>query len=268
MYGKLFSSCFTGSMFGSGPTVFAVWAYVIANVVESQVELNPRLLAAALGTTVEDVDQAIAVLCAPDALSRSKIEEGRRLIREGQYAFRVPNHEHYRRIQNEDDRREYNRRKQAEHRAKKKGASTSGVNDSQSQSAKSRHTEADVKEKTDTKRGKDLSKERSSASKADAARKRTWLTPVSEVWHEKFGPDTFPFKQHAKALAELYRRGEAPAEVARRLKHYLAATGAQYVSVPKFVQTYGEWDSPQTNGSHKGNITEGREQLAAWMEKE
>ena len=51
MYGKIFASTFTGSMFGAGSDVFAVWGYVIANAQDSRIELNPRMLASTLGST-------------------------------------------------------------------------------------------------------------------------------------------------------------------------------------------------------------------------
>lgn len=124
MYGKFFASAFTGSMFGAGADVFAVWAYVIANTVDSQVELNPTLLAATIGATPERMEAAIAALCAPDPRSRSKECEGRRLVREGEYAYRVPTYEAYRSIRSEDDRREYNRIKKAEQRARDRAKST------------------------------------------------------------------------------------------------------------------------------------------------
>jgi len=131
MYGKFFSSTFTGSMFGAGPTVFAVWGYVIANVVKGQVELNAKLLAPTLGTSEQDAQSAIDFLCAPDANSRSKLEEGRRLVKIGQFAYEVPNHQRYNLLRNEDDRREYNRIKMRESRAKRKSnAVKRKVNDS------------------------------------------------------------------------------------------------------------------------------------------
>lgn len=144
MYGKYFASTFTGSMFGSGPTVFAVWGYVIANTVDARVELNPLLLAAALGSTPEAVQTAIDKLCQPDPASRNPDAEGRRLQREGQYQYRVTSHEIYRAIRNEEDRRAYNRVKQRESRARRKNKSTTEVIDGQSLSALSAHTEADL----------------------------------------------------------------------------------------------------------------------------
>lgn len=118
MYGKHFASTYTGSMLGAGADVFAVWGYVIANTMNAQVELNPRLLAAVIGMSAEDVERAIAYLSSPDPQSRNKTEDGRRLIREGEFAYRVTGHVLYRAVRSEDDRRAYNRQKMAESRAR------------------------------------------------------------------------------------------------------------------------------------------------------
>lgn len=105
---------------GAGPVVFAVWGYVIAKAVDSQVELNPRLLAVLIGTDEQSVREAIDYLCREDPESRSKENDGRRLVRLGQFSYSVTTHAAYRAIRHEDDRREYNRKKQAEYRQKKK----------------------------------------------------------------------------------------------------------------------------------------------------
>src|SRR5437764_3418159 len=117
-FGKFFASTLTGSMVGSGPELVAVWGYVIANTVDSQVELNPRHVAGLLGMSPEAVQQCIERLCTPDPESRSKVADGRRLIREGEFAYFVPNHAAYRAVRDERDRREYNRLKKAEGRAR------------------------------------------------------------------------------------------------------------------------------------------------------
>jgi hypothetical protein len=86
-YGKLSPSIFTGSMFGAGTDVFALWAYVIANAYKETIELNPSFLAHVLGCTPERVETAISYLCEPDPQSEN--EESRYLIREGQFQYRV-----------------------------------------------------------------------------------------------------------------------------------------------------------------------------------
>ena len=118
MYGKLFASCFTGSMYGAGPTVFAVWAYAIANAdATGHVGLNPRMLAGVIGAEENDVEAALEVLRAPDERSRSQAEGGRRLLRDGQFQHRLVNYEEYREIANQEARRAYFREAKRRKRA-------------------------------------------------------------------------------------------------------------------------------------------------------
>ena len=107
MYGKFFASCFTGSMMGAGPVVFAVWGYVIANACKSTMELNPKLLATMIGCDEQQIVDAIAYLCAPDPASRTKDNDGRRLTKEQGFQYFVVNHDKYRKLVNEEERREY-----------------------------------------------------------------------------------------------------------------------------------------------------------------
>jgi len=118
MYGKHFESMYEGSMYGAGIAVFAVWGYVIAHAKEGRVELNAKKLSHTLGGSVEEIDSAIAFLMQPDAASRCKEHDGRRLIKEGEFQYFLPSWEKYQLIRSQVDRREYNRVKQAEHRAK------------------------------------------------------------------------------------------------------------------------------------------------------
>ena len=117
MYGKHFESMYEGSMYGAGVAVFAVWGYVIAHTFDSRVELNAKRLADTLGGSVDEIEQAIRFLMRPDPHSRHKEHEGRRLVQEGEFQFRVPSWPYYRKIRNEDERREYNRNRQAKRRA-------------------------------------------------------------------------------------------------------------------------------------------------------
>jgi len=118
MYGKSFESMYIGSMYGAGINVFAVWNYIITMTHRGLIELNPKALAATLGGTEQEVKDAIEYLSRPDPESRCKAEEGRKIVREGQFQYRVVSWEEYQRIRNAEDLREYNRRKQAEYRAR------------------------------------------------------------------------------------------------------------------------------------------------------
>lgn len=102
--------------------MFAVWSYVIAKMrpddkVGAQVDLNATLLACILGEKESVVEEVIQKLCAPDLKSRSKEEEGKRLVQVGTFSYRVVNGAAYMAIRNENERREYNRKKKQEERA-------------------------------------------------------------------------------------------------------------------------------------------------------
>jgi hypothetical protein len=107
-------------MVGAGLNVFAVWNYIVTKTHFGMIELNPKLLRAILGGELEDIEGAIKYLSEPDAESRSKDEGGRRIVKEGQFLYRVVNWEAYQTIRDEEGLREYNRRKQAEYRAREK----------------------------------------------------------------------------------------------------------------------------------------------------
>lgn len=148
VYGKIFESLFTGSMFGCGPIRFAVWSYVIAHTKPSQtddgqetgvVEINPPVLAAALGTTPADVEEAIAYLCQKDPRSRNPAHDGCRLVHVGSFIYEVPSFPIYQRKQNSDERKAAVRERVRAHRERKKGAGNGVVtlgnagNDTQTQ---------------------------------------------------------------------------------------------------------------------------------------
>lgn len=122
-YGKLFTSLYTGSMIGAGAVPFALMPYVIANAKPDKnlggyVELNPVLLSTIFGVSVEEIEEGIAFLCAPDPKSRTPDEGGRRLVKLGPYDYRVVNYAKYKAIRDEEERREQNRLSQERFRAK------------------------------------------------------------------------------------------------------------------------------------------------------
>jgi hypothetical protein len=120
MYGKIFSTMYEGSMVGAGATVFAVMGYVISKQrpPEFNVELNSKLLSAVIGEPEERIISAIEYLCSPDSGSRSDKEQGRRLTKIGAFTYHVVNGADYDKIRNYEERKAYNREKQAEYRLK------------------------------------------------------------------------------------------------------------------------------------------------------
>ena len=120
MYGRHFESMYSGSMYGGGFGLFAVWGYVIAKRNGDQIELNPHILAHIFGESLKSIEIIIEKLCSPDEHSRSKTQEGRRLVRLGQFLYQVVNAGEYDKIASEKDRQVYLRQKQRESRRKRR----------------------------------------------------------------------------------------------------------------------------------------------------
>jgi hypothetical protein len=245
-------------MYGAGPDVFAVWAYVIANTHDSQVELNPVMLAATLGTTPNRIESAIAYLCASDPRSRSKVEEGRRLIREGEFAYRVPTFDAYRSIRNEEERRAYNRIKKAEQRQRDKVVKVN-VNDSQRKSTLSAHTETET------------------YTEAEAKKTRTnqVFDAIWDAYPKRAGgnPKATALKAFSARLREGVNASDMLAGV-ERYARYVAATGKVGTEYVKQASTFfgpdrhwdESWDIPATAGDRRATAV--TSMLEDWLDGE
>ena len=177
MYGKVFESMWTGSMMGVGAHKQSVWVYALAHTRKGSVELNPDLIAKQIGMSIAQATKAIEYLCSPDPESRSKEEDGKRLLKTGQYLYEVVNWNHYRSLHSEDERREYERIRKRNYRAKTKMSGTvpdmSGTNgDCPGMSLMSRNAEADAD-------ANPLRTATSSSEKKDI-RTTSFLTPSAE----------------------------------------------------------------------------------------
>ena len=84
------------------------------------------------------------------------------------------------------------------------------------------------------------------AKKPPRADGGNWLLPASRVWEARFGAGSFDFGKTGKHLKRL-KTHHPPAEIAEHLKRYLDKTDAQYVSVPRFVDTFGQYASIDPN---------------------
>jgi hypothetical protein len=116
---------YEGSMRGKGSPFFATWGYVISHMVPSGangmvVDLNPEVVGFFIGESPKVISEKIDEMCQVDLKSRTKDEDGRKLVKLTEYSYRVVNGVLYRQKLSEDERREYQRVKQAEYREKKK----------------------------------------------------------------------------------------------------------------------------------------------------
>jgi len=119
-YVKLFSEILDSSVWQESHETRLVWITMLAKADrDGVVWASVPGLAHAARVGIEECEFALMRLSEPDQYSRNKEWEGRR-IREVDGGWLVLNHAKYRERLSKEDRREYNRMKQAEHRARKK----------------------------------------------------------------------------------------------------------------------------------------------------
>jgi hypothetical protein len=119
MFGKIFTSMFTGSMRGKGDLQI-VWTYMIANASADGIcDFMPQCIADATGKPLDLINRCIEELESPDPLSRTVRDSGRRIRKLDEnrpWGWQIVNHEMYRTIACRDAMREAERLRKSEYR--------------------------------------------------------------------------------------------------------------------------------------------------------
>ena len=170
MYGKIFSSLFEGTMIGKSDMQH-VFMYMLAVAdKDGYVDKQPSLIAFQIGIPLERVTAAIKDLSAPDMQSRSREEEGRRIVLsapgERDWGWHIVNKGKYDSIRDAESRRETFRKASQKKRDAKKAANVDRQHSStlrQHVSTESTHIDVAVNKDVN----KDVKKERKRIKKAD-----------------------------------------------------------------------------------------------------
>jgi hypothetical protein len=141
-YVKLFQSILDSTIWQEPITTKVVWITMLA-LADKHGEVFASIpgLARRAGVTIEEAEKALTCLLSPDQYSRTKDFDGRR-IQEIDGGWVLLNHPKYRALLSEAERREYNRVKKQESRARSLGGMSNDVNDGQQMSALSAHTDS------------------------------------------------------------------------------------------------------------------------------
>lgn len=122
-YSKLFSCIVTSSIWGMDSDIRIVWVTMLALKNQyGEVLASVPGLARAANVALEKCEEAITLFSSPDKYSRTKTDDGRRIV-EIDGGWRIINNDHYNSLMSLDERREYKRVKEAERRERKRGQS-------------------------------------------------------------------------------------------------------------------------------------------------
>lgn len=141
-YTKLFGTIIASTIWRESKETKIVWITLLAMANQYGIaEGSVPGLADFSRVTLSECEDALRVLSSPDSYSRTKEHEGRR-IEAIDGGWRLLNHGKYRAKMNEDDRREYLRKKQQEHRAKQ-SVNTASTNVNKCQPASTPSTQSE-----------------------------------------------------------------------------------------------------------------------------
>ena len=125
-YTKLFESILDSTIWAESAETRVVWITMLAmRNRDHVVEASLPGLAHRARVSLEACEKAVKKFLSPDRFSRSQENEGRR-IRAVNGGWLILNGEKYRQKMNLEERREYQRKKQAEYRALKSGKPLAG----------------------------------------------------------------------------------------------------------------------------------------------
>lgn len=134
-YTKLFNSILASTIWREDDKTRILWITLLAMADKHGIaEGSVPGLADLARVSLADCEHSLKRLSEPDQYSRSKVHDGRR-IKETEGGWQLINHGKYREKMNADDRREYLRLKQAEHRQQK----STNVNTRSAQRSMSTH---------------------------------------------------------------------------------------------------------------------------------
>lgn len=112
MYTKLYRSIVDGSLYGRREALTVFFVMLALADSEGNVDVLPKKIADILGENEDFVNIGIAELSAPDPISRTPTAEGRRILLLNDHrtwGWKITNYEAYRKIRDEEERREYQR---------------------------------------------------------------------------------------------------------------------------------------------------------------
>ena len=143
MYGKIFESMYEGSLYGHFEAIVTFQALIVFADEHGVVDMTPQALAGHTSYPLDLVEKGLAELAEPDPISRSKLEDGRRIIPldpTRTWGWIIVNYGHYCQMTSRKERAEY----QKQYYKTVTKPKRSSVNKSQQDSTDSSHIDIDI----------------------------------------------------------------------------------------------------------------------------
>ena len=206
MYGKIFDSMYTGTLYGHWEAIVTFQQLIVLCDADGIVDMTPQGICGCTSIPLDILTKGLKVLSEPDPFTRTPGSEGRRieLIDDHRpWGWHIVNHEKYKALQDADTVRAQTRARVQRHRDMKRG-----VTDGNGQ----QRTVADEKRHTDTNTNTETKDQSIVGLAPDAARalKRGRAQQAVEIiafLNNKAGRNYQPVKQNVDLVVGLLNGG-------------------------------------------------------------
>ena len=207
MYGKIFASMFSGSLYGDWEAIVTLTVMVVLADKHGDVDMTCEVLSARTSIPLDIIRRGIASLEAPDPKSRTPDDEGRRILRVSDtrdWGWRITNYNAYREMRCADERREYLRQHQSTRRAKLKGTDVDSCLQVSTPSTKAEAVSRKQRQKQvkalspDQPASLDTADLRHPSSSAATPKEPSWVLEAMSLYESEIG--MIPFGRLGKAL--------------------------------------------------------------------
>lgn len=123
MYGKIFASMYEGTLYGQWEAIVTMQQLIVLCDQDGIVEMTPPAIAARTSIPLEYIEKGLRILAEPDPYTRTPGNEGRRIELidpDRPWGWRIVNHQLYRNLASEAERREKTRERVRKHREKQR----------------------------------------------------------------------------------------------------------------------------------------------------
>jgi len=121
MYGKIFESIYDGTIAVNWKALVTFQQLIVLCESDGTIDMTPPAISRRTNIPLDIIEEGLDYLQKPDPYSRSKAEEGRRIVPldpERIWGWRIVNHKYYRDLASKEDKREKDRVRIAEKRSK------------------------------------------------------------------------------------------------------------------------------------------------------
>lgn len=130
MYGKLFASMYDGTLYGKWQALVTFQQLIILCTPDGVIDMTPQQISGRTSIPLEIIQAGISDLEAPDPFSRTPDAEGRRIERlddHRPWGWRIVNHEKYKNLISQEQKREADRERMRLKRASQDVADSRGT---------------------------------------------------------------------------------------------------------------------------------------------